>query len=133
MRRAWTWFRSLEGWAQASLASATSAALWFLISWMPSLISGEPDAPGRYLAGVALIYWTGLILWSVRHFYDELEPPGYGPLLRKARVDKMLGIYIAFEAIALSVDALLTAATTLVRHLARRLRSRLTGTEEPPT
>lgn len=125
MRRAWTRFRSLDDWAQASVTCATIATLWFLISRTPSLISGEPDALGKYLAGVALIYFWCLMAsgagYHQRHAHDRNYPEHSSPPVRLApkTLRRMTMVAIAFEVVALSVDALLTAATKLARGLLR--------------
>lgn len=118
MRRAWTWFRSHEGWAQASLASATIAVAFFFIYQLPAFITGDqPLTPstlwGQLLISFLIYFWC-LYAWGA----------GYRDRPNRRSSSRLIaGFFIAFEAIALSIDAVLTAATTLVRRLIRSVRS----------
>jgi hypothetical protein len=88
------------------------------------------------LASVAFLYFFCLWLWSVHYYYEtqtKVRPGWRRLLLRQTRIGSFTGLFIALEAIVLSVRAVLSGITSLVRHLVRSVRSRSTDSAEPPT
>lgn len=126
MRRCWTWFRSLEDWAQASITCATIALAFLAIIQVRVLAQGDrPFTSGALwepILVLLLVYLWCLIAWGGwyhRQHYRSSLGREFG------------AVFIAFEAIARSVQAVVAVLATPARHIARNLHSRRDGTEKP--
>lgn len=138
-RRAWTRFRSLEDWAQASITCATIALAFLGTGVVDALVTGDRRwTLWEAILSVFLIYAWCLMAWSAwyhqRHVHDPNYPEHSSPLRRLAprSLRRMAMVAIAVEVIALSAGALLTMATAPVRHLARRGRADENETPDSP-
>jgi hypothetical protein len=128
MGSAWTSFRSLEGWQRRSLGSATFAMTFFLAYRLPAFINGDRSVSWSELdgdlAGTFGICLWALVMWDSYAVYQRTAfANDEGKPARASRFERgFLGMYVAAEAFADSLNWLLTRVRHLIIRLLRRIR-----------